>query len=106
MKIEGRIPDLTDIQIKPKIKNYQTGESVDVGVFRFLASSPSQILDVHVSEFLVKDNKTIETLKASVDQRITLSIEYKELSFANAEGKHVSINGFHLFEAPTLQRKA
>jgi succinylarginine dihydrolase len=106
MKIEGRIPELSDIQIKPKIKNYQTSESVDVGVFRFLATSPSQILDVHVSEALVKDNKTIEALKASVDQRIILSIEYKELAFANAEGRHVEIKGFHLFEPPQVQRKA
>lgn len=104
MKIEGQIPELSDIEIKDKITNYQTGETVKVGLFRFLLNSPSQIIDVHVSADLVKDNKSVEFLKSSVGTRVPLSIEYKEMSFANSDGKHVRINGFHLFETPVIRK--
>lgn len=105
MKLEGVILDPSDVQIKPKV-NFQTGETTNVGLLRLITTSPTQTIDVHISADFVKDGKTIDLLKNTGGSRIQLSVEYKEMSFANSDGKHVSINGFHLFEAPQAQRKA
>ncbi|MCT8878650.1 hypothetical protein [Shewanella xiamenensis] len=105
MKLEGLILDPSDIQIKEK-KNYQTGEVTNVGLIRLITTAPTQTVDVHISADFVKDGKTIEILRGTVGNLTQLCVEYKEMSFANTDGKHVSINGFHLFEAPKAQRKA
>lgn len=103
MKLEGVILDPSDVQIKPKV-NYQTGETTNVGLLRLITTSPTQTIDVHISSDFVKDGKTIDLLKNTGGSRIQLSVEYKEMSFANSDGKHVSINGFHLFEAPLIRK--
>ncbi|SIR46104.1 hypothetical protein SAMN05421840_1287 [Shewanella morhuae] len=103
MKLEGLILDPSDIQIKPKV-NFQTGETTNVGLLRLITTSPTQTVDVHVSADFVKDGKTLDVLKSAVGTRCQLHVEYKEMSFANSDGKHVSITGFHLFETPVVRK--
>lgn len=102
MKLEGLILDKTDIQVKDKT-NFSSGEVNKVGLIKLITTYPTQTVDVHVSAELMKNPKTLETLNSAVGHRTQLSVEYKEMSFANNEGKHVAINGFHLFELPQIK---
>ncbi|ACJ29302.1 Conserved hypothetical protein [Phage Swp3] len=102
MKLEGLILDKSDIQTKQKT-NFNTGEVNDVGLIKLITTYPTQTVDVHVSVELMKDPKTLQVLNGVVGTRTQLSVEYKEMSFANSDGKHVAINGFHLFELPHVK---
>jgi hypothetical protein len=102
MKLEGLILDKSDIQLKDKT-NFNTGEVQKVGLIKLITTYPTQTVDVHVSVDLMKDPKALPTLQSIVGNRTQLSVEYKEMSFANSDGKHVAINGFHLFELPQLK---
>jgi hypothetical protein len=99
MKLEGLILDKSDIQVKEKT-TFNTGEVNKVGLIRLITTYPTQTVDVHVSVELMKDPKTLNVLHSIAGTRTQLSVEYKEMSFANSDGKHVAITGFHLFELP------
>ncbi|MCC3818090.1 chemotaxis protein, partial [Vibrio parahaemolyticus] len=40
-----------------------------------------------------------------VGNRMMFDVEHKKFSFGNDEGKHVSIDGFHLYALPQLNEK-
>lgn len=100
MKLEGLILDKSDIIVKDKVI-HGTGEVQKVGVIKLITTCPTQTVDVHVSADFIKKPETLQRLESVVGSRVQLGVEYKEMSFANNEGKHVAINGFHLFELPS-----
>ncbi len=99
MKITGRIEDLSDIKIKDK-PDRNTGEVTKVATIRFLTTKPSQLIDVQISADLMGDGKTLAYLKQSIEKKIDLSLEFKEMAFAGEDNKFVGIKGFYLYESP------
>ncbi|MBE5165026.1 chemotaxis protein, partial [Vibrio parahaemolyticus] len=58
-----------------------------------------------VSPELWENGKAGELLKRCVGNRMMFDVEHKKFSFGNDEGKHVSIDGFHLYALPQLNEK-
>ncbi|WP_076587967.1 chemotaxis protein [Vibrio ostreicida] len=99
MKLEGLILDESDII--QESKTGRGGELLQVGKINLITTHPTDTIEVKISAELWNAGKAGEALKQCVGQRMTFDIQYKEFSFGNDEGKHVALNGFHLFALPT-----
>ena len=103
MKLEGLILDATDIIQETKPAR-GTGEVTTVGKLKLITTNPTNSIDVKISAELWDNGKAGEILKSVVGQRMQFNVEYKEFSFGNEDGKHVALNGFHLFDLPKLAK--
>lgn len=88
MRMEGLILDVSDIV--QETKTDRNGEQKQNGKLRLITTNPTD---------------TIELLKRCVGNRMMFDVEHKKFSFGNDEGKHVSIDGFHLYALPQLNEK-
>lgn len=104
MKIEGLIFDDADITQETKT-NRSTGEALLSGKFKFLTTNPTEAIDVKVNADLWANGEAGKTLKSLVGKRHQFEIQYREMSFGNDDGKHVSLNGFYLHALPQVQAK-
>ena len=102
MKLEGLILDESDIIQDTKI-NRSTGETETMGKINLITTNPTDKIQVTVSPELWANGKAGEILKRLVGNRHQYSIQYKEMSFGDKDGKHVALNGFHLFELPQIK---
>ncbi|OXX34127.1 chemotaxis protein [Vibrio sp. V09_P4A23P171] len=103
MKIEGLILDSSDII--QETKNGRGGELLLIGKINLITTNPTDAIEVKVSPELWKGGEAGKLLTQCVGKRMTFEIQYKEFSFGNDEGKHVALNGFHLFALPELGNK-
>ncbi|MBL4830174.1 MAG: chemotaxis protein [Aliivibrio sp.] len=99
MKLEGLILDVTDIQQQTKT-NRASGEQTTVGVINMITTVPTSTIQVTIPADMWENGAAAELLKKCVGKRMQYAVEYREFSFANEQGKHVSLSGFHLFELP------
>ncbi|MEZ8265151.1 chemotaxis protein [Vibrio cyclitrophicus] len=102
MKTEGLILDESDIIQETKTVR-GTGETITVGKVNLITTNPTNTNVVKISSDLWDNGKAGELLKACVGKRMNFNIEYKEFSFGNDDGKHVALNGFHLFDLPNVK---
>ena len=103
MKLEGLILDDTDIIQETKAAR-GTGEAITVGKLKLITTNPTNTIEVKISQELWAGGKAGEVLKSCVGKRMQFNVEYKEFSFGNEDGKHVALNGFHLFDLPVLAK--
>ncbi|USD52386.1 chemotaxis protein [Vibrio sp. SCSIO 43153] len=103
MRMQGLILDESDIQQETKVD--RNGEQKTVGKLRLITTNPTSTIEVRVSPELWDGGKAGELLKGCVGNRILFDVEHKKMSFGNDEGKHVSIDGFHLYALPELNQK-
>lgn len=94
MEIKGTLLSADDIELKTSV-NRQTGEEVQRGKFRFLVSHPTALLDVTVQPEQVKSG-VLDLIRGVVGKPCTMHIDYRNMSFGNDQGQHVSINQ-HVF---------
>ena len=104
MKMEGLILDNADIIQETKTK-FGTGEQITVGKLNLITTNPTQSVVVNISADMWANGAAGEHLKQLVGKRTMFDIQYKETKFGNDEGRHVEINGFHLFALPPVQGK-
>ncbi len=102
MKLEGLILDETDIQQQTKT-NRGTGEQTTVGVLNMITTTPTGTIQVRIPTDMWSNGAAADVLKKCVGKRMQFAVEYKEFSFGDDNGKHVSMNGFHLFELPQMK---
>ena len=101
MKTEGLILDASDIIQETKVG--RGGEQLQIGKLKLITTNPTDTIEVKVSAELWNGGKAGEILKQCVGKRMPFEIEYKVFSFGNDDGKHVSLNGFHLFALPEFK---
>ncbi|EHZ2592422.1 chemotaxis protein [Vibrio parahaemolyticus] len=101
--MEGLILDASDIV--QETKTAPNGEQKQNGKLRLITTNPTDTIEVRVSPELWENGKAGELLKRCVGNRMMFDVEHKKFSFANDEGKHVSIDGFHLYALPQLNEK-
>ncbi|ELB2078491.1 chemotaxis protein [Vibrio parahaemolyticus] len=99
MKMEGLILDVSDIVQETKADR-NTGEQKLNGKLRLITTNPTDTIEVRVSPELWDGGKAGEVLKQCVGSRMMFDVEYKKFSFGDDSGKHVSIEGFHLYSVP------
>ncbi|MCL9783235.1 chemotaxis protein [Vibrio sp. S4M6] len=102
MKIEGLILDESDIIQESKV-NRSTGETQLTGKLNLITTNPTDTIEVKISPDLWAKGEAGPLLKGLVGKRHQFDVEYREFSFGNDEGKHVSLNGFHLFSLPNVK---
>lgn len=98
MKTEGLILDPSDIRQETRIS--RDGEHQTFGKLNLITTNPTNTIEVRISPELWQDGKAGEVLKTLVGNRTSFDIEYKKFSFADNDGKHVSMDGFHLYALP------
>ncbi|OLF46196.1 chemotaxis protein [Vibrio parahaemolyticus] len=103
MRMEGLILDVSDIV--QETKTDRNGEQKQNGKLRLITTNPTDTIEVRVSPELWDNGKAGELLKRCVGNRMMFDVEHKKFSFGNDEGKHVSIDGFHLYALPQLNEK-
>ncbi|ELA7321610.1 chemotaxis protein [Vibrio parahaemolyticus] len=103
MKMEGLILDVSDITQETKVD--RNGEQKLNGKLRLITTNPTDTIEVRVAPELWGGGKAGEVLKQCVGSRMMFDVEYKQFSFANDDGKHVSMQGFHLYALPVLNNK-
>ncbi|ODY18373.1 chemotaxis protein [Vibrio parahaemolyticus] len=103
MKMEGLILDVSDITQETKVD--RNGEQKLNGKLRLITTNPTDTIEVRVAPELWGSGKAGEVLKQCVGSRMMFDVEYKQFSFANDDGKHVSMQGFHLYALPVLSNK-
>lgn len=103
MKMEGLILDVSDITQETKVD--RNGEQKLNGKLRLITTNPTDTIEVRVAPELWSSGKAGEVLKQCVGSRMMFDVEYKQFSFANDEGRHVSMQGFHLYALPVLNNK-
>ncbi|MBM4856018.1 chemotaxis protein [Vibrio parahaemolyticus] len=103
MKMEGLILDVSDITQETKVD--RNGEQKLIGKLRLITTNPTDTIEVRVAPELWGSGKAGEVLKQCVGSRMMFDVEYKQFSFANDDGKHVSMQGFHLYALPVLSNK-
>ncbi|TOG17145.1 chemotaxis protein [Vibrio parahaemolyticus] len=101
--MEGLILDASDIVQETKID--RNGEQKQNGKLRLITTNPTDTIEVRVSPELWENGKAGELLKRCVGNRMMFDVEHKKFGFGNDEGKHVSIDGFHLYALPQLNEK-
>ena len=104
MRMQGLILDETDIIQETKLDR-NTSEQKTMGKLRLITTNPTSTIEVRVSSELWEGGKAGELLKRCVGTRMLFDVEHKKMSFGNDEGKHVSIDGFHLYALPELNQK-
>ncbi|MGY3569734.1 chemotaxis protein [Vibrio paucivorans] len=104
MKLEGLILDDSDIIQETKPAR-GTGEAQQVGKLKLITTNPTSTIEVKISPELWANGEGGKILKNCIGQRMQFEVEYKEFSFGNDEGKHVALNGFHLFALPQINQK-
>ncbi|CAH8189099.1 Chemotaxis protein [Vibrio aestuarianus] len=102
MKIEGLLLDSSDIT--QETKTGRGGELLQAGKFKLITTCPTDTMKVNVSPELWKGGESGKLLQQCVGKRMMFEIEFKEFSFANDEGKHVALKGFHLYSLPELSK--
>ncbi|MCC4798670.1 hypothetical protein BCT30_20820 [Enterovibrio norvegicus] len=102
MKIQGQILSETDITTKSRT-NPNTGEVTKSAVVRFLTFEPTEIIDVRVSDEMVKGG-VLEALPKFIGKPFEVTLAYRAFSFADDNGKHVSMSGFHLIHLPSTEK--
>ncbi|MGN2752517.1 hypothetical protein [Aliivibrio fischeri] len=103
MKMEGLILDESDV-IQETKNIHGTNETMQVGKIKLITTNPTATIEVKVNDKLWNGGKGGEVLLACVGKRMNFEVEYKEMAFGNDQNKHVSINGFHLFALPVLNK--
>lgn len=101
MRTEALILDESDIRQESRI-----GRDNEVQVFgkvNLITTNPTNTIEMRVSPELWEQGKTGGVLKQLVGKRMMFDIEYKKFSFADNEGKHVSMDGFHLYAVPEVK---
>ncbi|MGP9145692.1 chemotaxis protein [Vibrio parahaemolyticus] len=101
MKMEGLILDVSDIVQETKVDR-NTGDQKLNGKLRLITTNPTDTIEVRVSPELWDGGKAGEALKQCVGSRMMFDVEYKKFSFGDDSGKHVSIEGFHLYSVPQV----
>lgn len=102
MITQALIMNADDIVIKDKI-DFNTGavkgQYVVVGVTMM---SPTCVIKVNISPEFFDDGKTMPYLNsmAGTFKPLTLSLDYKQSSFADEKGMHKEFQGFHLYKSP------
>ncbi|AQS36121.1 hypothetical protein Sps_00932 [Shewanella psychrophila] len=102
MITQGLIMDVDDIVIKDKL-DFNTGEvKSQYAVVGVSMLSPTCVVKVTVSPELYGDGKTMPYLKsmAGTFKPFTLSLDYRQSSFADEKGMHKEFQGFHLYKSP------
>lgn len=102
MKIEGRILDSSDITQETKV-NRSTGAQELQGSVSLVTSNPTAVISVRIAPELWESGKAGETLRLLVGKLHTYEIDYRTFSFGDKDGKHVSMQGFHLFSVPDVK---
>ncbi|EJL6744747.1 TPA: chemotaxis protein [Vibrio parahaemolyticus] len=97
--MEGLILDESDITQETKLDR-NSGEQKTNGKLRLITTNPTDTIEVRVSPELWDNGKAGELLKRTIGKRIMFDVEHKKFSFANDDGKHVAIEGFHLYALP------
>ncbi|EHK5108027.1 chemotaxis protein [Vibrio parahaemolyticus] len=97
--MEGLILDESDITQETKLDR-NSGEQKTNGKLRLITTNPTDTIEVRVSAELWDNGKAGELLKRTIGKRIMFDVEHKKFSFANDDGKHVAIEGFHLYALP------
>lgn len=103
MRMEGLILDESDITQETKVD--RNGEQKTNGKLRLITTNPTDTIEVRVSPELWDNGKAGELLKRTIGKRIMFDVEHKKFSFANDDGKHVAIEGFHLYALPQAGEK-
>ncbi|WMN90226.1 chemotaxis protein [Vibrio parahaemolyticus] len=103
MRMEGLILDESDITQETKVD--RNGEQKTNGKLRLITTNPTDTIEVRVSPELWDNGKAGELLKRMIGKRSMFDVEHKKFSFANDDGKHVAIEGFHLYALPQLGEK-
>ncbi len=104
MKTEGLILDHSDIIQESKMVR-GTAEMQQIGKLKLITTNPTETIEVKINADLWNGGKAGELLKQCVGKRMFFDIEYRKFSFGNDEGKHVSMDGFHLFALPELNQQ-
>lgn len=102
MKITGQILSETDITVKSRT-NPNTGEVTKSGVVRLLTFEPTEIIDVRISDDMVKSG-ALDALPKLIGKPFEVTLAYRAFSFADDNGKHVSMSGFHLVQLPVMEK--
>ncbi len=98
MRTEGLILDASDIRQETRIN--RDGEHQTFGKLNLITTNPTNTIEVRVAPELWDNGKAGEVLKQVVGNRMMFDVEYKKFSFADGDGKHVSMDGFHLYALP------
>ncbi|MCG6220962.1 chemotaxis protein [Vibrio diabolicus] len=101
--MEGLILDVSDIV--QETKTDRNGEQKLNGKLRLITTNPTDTIEVPPPPPPPPPRKAGELLKRCVGNRMMFDVEHKKFSFGNDEGKHVSIDGFHLYALPQLNEK-
>lgn len=101
MRTEGLILDESDIRQESRT-NREGGVQV-FGKVNLITTNPTNTIEVRVSPELWDGGKAGGVLKQLVGKRMMFDVEYKKFSFADDGGKHVSMDGFHLFALPEVK---
>lgn len=104
MKIEGLILDNSDIIQETKPARGNNPEQL-AGKIKLITTNPTSTIEVKISPDIWQRGEAGKILQQCVGSRMSFEIEYKEFSFGNDEGKHVALNGFHLFKLPELSKQ-
>lgn len=92
MKLNALLMSTEDIQLKTVIDR-STGEQRQRGIVRLLVTNPTNLLDVTISPDQVSAGVHQELAKR-IGKQSDFLVDYRDLSFANDEGKYVAIKGF------------
>lgn len=101
MRTEALILDESDIRQESRIS--REGDVQVFGKVNLITTNPTNTIEMRVSPELWDGGKTGGVLKQLVGKRMMFDIEYKKFSFADNEGKHVSMDGFHLYAVPEVK---
>lgn len=104
MRMEGLILDVSDITQETK-RDFNTGEEKLHGKLNLITTNPTSTIEVRIAPELWQGGESGKLLKACVGDRMMFDVEFKKMSFANNEGKHVEIQGFHLFQLPQPKKQ-
>ncbi|HFQ5309437.1 TPA: chemotaxis protein [Vibrio vulnificus] len=102
--MEGLILDVSDITQETK-RDFNTGEEKLYGKLNLITTNPTSTIEVRIAPELWQGGESGKLLKTCVGQRMMFDVEFKKMSFANNEGKHVEIQGFHFFQLPEPKKQ-
>lgn len=100
MIIQAQILSDTDITTKTRT-NPNTGEMTKTGTLRLLTFEPTEIIDVRLTADQINAG-VLDDLKKAIGKPRDFKVAYRNFSFADDNGKHVAMSGFHLVESPSV----
>lgn len=92
MKFPVTVMNQNDFEFKEN-KNRDTGEITQTCSFRVLVQDPLNIIQVHLTDDQIKQG-IVGRLLERAGQVQDVYVDYREMKFANNEGKHVSMTRF------------